>query len=195
MRDRGRQFADSRIAVEVCKLRQALARFDFGEMPATPFVEQSADQSSLDEDYARNQRQLPIISFPYAGLTKQDFASLRQVALADAPAPNLTPVVLWRRKSDRLDLDIARLLATEDADRGIDGPLARSGDGMHRATDGLPVEKGFLEGKDRGVRDRMKTAQGEIAFMGDTCRVDRHQAPEQDRVRRKRCCLLQDFLK
>ena len=52
MRDRSRQFADSRIAVEVCKLRQALARFDFGEMAAPPFMEQSADQYSLDQDDA-----------------------------------------------------------------------------------------------------------------------------------------------
>ena len=38
MRDRGCQFADSRIPVEVCKLCEALAQFDFGETATTPFA-------------------------------------------------------------------------------------------------------------------------------------------------------------
>src|SRR6476660_7589459 len=99
MRDGGRKFSGCRIAVDVGKLRQALARFDFGETAATPFMEQSADQRSLDEDHAGNQRHLPTIFFPDAGLMKQDFASRGQVALADAPALHLPPVVLRRRKS------------------------------------------------------------------------------------------------
>src|SRR4051812_45588412 len=98
MRDRSRQFADSRIAVEVCKLGQALARFDFGEMAAAPFVEQSADQSPLDQDYGRNQRQLPAILFPNAWLTKQDLAFQRKVALNDAPALHRPGVVKARRR-------------------------------------------------------------------------------------------------
>ena len=57
---------------------------------------------------------------------------------------------------------------------------------MHRAADGVAAEKSLLVGKDRRIRDRMQTAQGEIAFMVDTCAVDRHQTPEQHRVRRKR---------
>src|SRR3984893_19387336 len=114
MRDGGRKFSSRRITVEVCKLRHALARFDFGETATPPFVEQSADQPSLDQDHARNQRQLPTKSFPDAGLTKQDFASRGQVALIDAPTLHLPPVVLRRRKSYWLHLDIARLLATED---------------------------------------------------------------------------------
>src|SRR5438132_12122575 len=195
MRDRSRQFADCRMAVEVYKLHQALTRFDFGETAAMPFMQQSADQRSLDQDYDRNQRGLPTVFFPGAELTKQDFASWRQVALADAPALHLPPIVFRRRKSYWLHLDIARLLATEDADRGIGGLPAGFIDRMHRAADGISAEKRFLEGKDRGVRDRMEMAQGEITFMGDTCRVDRHQAPEQDRVRWKRRRPLQDFLK
>src|SRR5882762_6174479 len=98
-------------------------------------MEQSADQRSLDEDHARNQRQLPTISFPDAGLTKQDFASWGQVALADAPMVHLSPIVLRRRKSNRLHLDIGGLLATEDADRGIGGQPAQFGDRMHWAAD------------------------------------------------------------
>src|ERR1700730_14397453 len=137
MRDRSRQFADRRMAVEVCKLRQALTRFDFGETPATPFTQQSADQRSLDQDYDRNQRKLPSIFFPDSGLTKQDFASRRQVALADAPALHLPPVVLRRRKSYWLHLDIARLLATEYTDRGIGGLPAGFIDRMHRAAVGI----------------------------------------------------------
>src|SRR5712671_7058539 len=125
MRDRGRQFSGCRIAVDMREFHQALARLHLGETAATPFMEHSADQHPLDEDHARDQRHLPTISFPDARLTIQDFASRREVALADAPALHLTPVVLWRRKSDRLDLDVARLLATEDSDRGIDGFLAR----------------------------------------------------------------------
>src|SRR5882757_9668810 len=121
MRDRSRQLADGRVAVEVRKLRQALTRFDFGETAATPFMQQSADQRSLDQDYDRNQRQLPAIFFPNASLTKQDCASWGQAALADAPALHLPPVVLRRRKSYWLHLDIARLLATKDTDRGIGG--------------------------------------------------------------------------
>src|SRR5882757_9195822 len=157
MRDRSCQLTDCRVAVEVRKLRQALTRFDFGEMTATPFTQQSADQRSLDQDYDRNQRQLPGIFFPDAGLTKQDFASWGQIALADAPALHLPPVVLRRRKSYWLHLDIARLLATEDSDRGIGGLPAGFIDRMHRAADGISVEKRFLEGKDRGIRDRMET--------------------------------------
>src|SRR5258708_11381827 len=121
MRHSSRQVAGWRVAVEVRELHQALTRFDFGEMTATPFMQQSADQRSLDQDYDRNQRQLPGIFFPGAGLTKQDFASRRQVALADAPALHLPPVVFRRRKSYWLHLDIARLLATKDTDRGICG--------------------------------------------------------------------------
>src|SRR5258707_544121 len=177
MRDRSRQFADCRMAVEVCKLPQAVSRFDFGEMAAAPFTQQSPDQRSLDQDYDRNQRQLPTIFFPGAGLTKQDFASRRQVALADAPALHLPPIVFRRRKSYWLHLDIARLLATEDSDRSIGGLPARFIDPMHRATHGISVEKRFLEGKDRGVRNRMEPPQGEIAFMGDTSRRHRNQAP------------------
>jgi hypothetical protein len=102
------------MAVEVYKLHQALTRFDFGETAAMPFMQQSGDQRSLDQDYDRNQRQLPTLFFPGAELTKQDFASWRQIALADAPALHLPPIVFRRRKSYRLHLDIARLLATED---------------------------------------------------------------------------------
>src|SRR5438132_7299979 len=133
MRDRSRQFADCRMAVEVYKLHQALTRFDFGETAAMPFMQQSADQRSLDQDYDRNQRQLPTIFFPGAGLTKQDFASRRQVALADAPALHLPPVVPRRCKSDRLNFDIGQLLATEDPDRSIGGLPVGFIDRMHRA--------------------------------------------------------------
>src|SRR5438876_11131502 len=66
---------------------------------------------------------------------------------------------------------------------------------MHRAADGVSAEKGFLEGKDRGVGDRMKVAQGEIALMCDTCAIDRHQAPEQNGMWRKRRRPLQYFRK
>src|SRR5712675_3594244 len=117
MRDRSRQLADCRVAIEVRNLHQALTYFDFGETTATPFMQQSADQSSLDQDYDRNHRQLPSIFFQDAGLTKQDFASWGQVALADAPALHLPQIVLRRRKSYWLHLDIARHLATEDSDR------------------------------------------------------------------------------
>ena len=75
------------------------------------------------------------------------------------------------------------------------GLPARFSDRMHRTADGISTEKCFLEGEDRSVGDRMEAAQGEIAFMGNTRRIDRHQAPEQDRVRRERRCLLQDFRK
>src|SRR5258708_32845180 len=133
MRDRSRQLADCRVAVEVCELRQALTRCDFGETTATPFTQQSADQHSLDQDYDRNQRQLPSIFFPDAGLTKQDFASWGQVALADAPALHLPPVVLRRRKSYWLHLDIARLLATAASDRAIVSIPTGFIDEIHRA--------------------------------------------------------------
>src|SRR5512134_427411 len=114
MRDRGRQFADSRIAVEVCKLRQALARFDLGETATTPFVEQSADQASLDQDDARNQRHLPAIFFPDARLTKQNLAARRQVTLANAPAPHFTPIEFGMCVSECLRPDIAGLLSAKD---------------------------------------------------------------------------------
>src|SRR5882757_525940 len=153
MRDGSRQLADGRLAVEVCKLCQALTRFDFGQTTVMPFTQQSADQRSLDQDYDRNQRQLPGILFPDAGLAKQDFASRRQVALADAPALDLSPIVFRRRKPDWLHLDIGRLLAAEDTDRGVGGLPAGLLNRMHRAADGIAVEKRFLEGKDRGVRD------------------------------------------
>jgi hypothetical protein len=39
---------------------------------------------------------------------------------------------------------------------------------MHRTADGVFAEKRFLEGKDRGVRDRMESPQVEIALMEDT---------------------------
>src|SRR5258708_10234606 len=102
MRDRSRQLADCRVAVEVCELRQALTRFDFGEATATPFTQQSADQHSLDQHYDRNQRQLPRIFFPDAGLTKQDFPSWGQLPLPDAPPPLPSPLVLRSRKADSL---------------------------------------------------------------------------------------------
>src|SRR3979490_3122731 len=164
-------------------------------MTTTPLMQHSADRRSLNQDYDRNQRQLPGVFFPDAGLTKQDFASGGQVALADAPALHLPPVVLRRRKPNWLQLDIARLFSTEDSERGIGGHPAGCIDRMHWAANSISVKKRFLEGKNRRVRDRMETSQGDIAFMGNTCRVDRHQAPEQNRVRRKRPRPLQDLLK
>src|SRR5205085_7046949 len=119
---------------------QALTRFDFGETAAMPFMQQSADQRSLDQDYDRNQRELPTVFFPGAELTKQDFASWRQVALADAPALHLPPIVFRRRKSYRLHLDIAQLLSTEDADRGIGGPPAGLVDCMVSDNDSVSGE-------------------------------------------------------
>src|SRR5258708_8612884 len=138
MRDRGRQFSGCRIAVDMREFRQALARLDLGETAATTFVEHSADQRPLDEDHARDQRQLPTVSFPDARLTKQDFTSRGQVALADAPPLHLAPVVLRRRKSDRLDLDISRLLPTDDADRRSDRLLPRSPHPIHPTTATFP---------------------------------------------------------
>ena len=41
----------------------------------------------------------------------------------------------------------------------------------------------------------MQAAEGKIAFMGDTRAIDRHQMPEQDRMRRKSRGLLQYFFK
>src|SRR6188768_2489261 len=66
---------------------------------------------------------------------------------------------------------------------------------MHRSADGISAEISFLEGKDRSVGDCTKAAQGEIALMGDTCAVDRHQAPEQNGMWRERRRPLQYFRK
>ena len=129
-------------------------------------MEHSADQHPLDEDHARDQRQLPTISFPDARLTKQDFASSRQVALADAPAPisrqsyfgDANPIgsilISPGFSPPRMRIAVLTVFSLDPATECI-GPRRR-----------FPAEKGFLEGKIGALGDRMETAQGEIAFHG-----------------------------
>src|SRR6185369_3216943 len=136
-----------RIAVEVCKLRQALAGFDFGEMAATPFVEQSADQPSLDQDDARNQRELPAVLFPDARLTKQNLASRRQVALANPPAPHSAPIEFGLSVTERLRPDIAGLLSAKDANGYNGGKAAKIENRMHRTAHDLLTKKSVVIGK------------------------------------------------
>src|SRR3954467_2756798 len=105
MRDGGRQLSRGEIAVDVCKLRQALARLDLGETAPAALMEQPADQRPLDQDAAPNSRHLPTTSFPYAGLGMRDLAPRRQVALVFAPTLHLSPIVLQLRNSNPLSLN------------------------------------------------------------------------------------------
>src|SRR6185437_7958289 len=145
-------------------------------------VQQAADQTSLEQDHDYYDRKLPAILCPDTWLAKQDLAARRQIALADAPTPQFAPIIFRGRQLNRLELDAVRFLAAQDSQRSVDRPPAGFSNRMHRTADGFAVEEGFLIGKDRGVGDGTKTAQGEITFLCNAGTIHRHQAPEQHRV-------------
>ena len=66
---------------------------------------------------------------------------------------------------------------------------------MHWPADHVVAEKSIIVRKDRRVSHVMKPAQGLAAFLRKTCRINRHQVPEDRRVRRQRGRLFQYVLK
>ena len=56
----------------------------------------------------------------------------------------------------------------------------RSTNRMHRTADGISTEKSVLHTRRSGRwRSREGCARASIAFMGDTCRIDRHHEPPE----------------
>src|SRR4051812_9733727 len=169
------------------ELRQPLARLDLSEPAATTFVEQSADQrpctritlaiSAICHQYfcqmpgSRNKTSLPggrlLSLIPQRCNSRQSYFGDANPIGADLILPAFLP--------PRMRIATSTVFELVAAIECIGPPTVSR------------PKKGFLEGKDRGVRERVQIVQGKIAFMGDTCRVDRHQAPEQDCVRRKHC--------
>src|SRR5262245_45252381 len=99
------------------ELRHALPRLHFSEYAPPAFEEQAGNQQGLQHDGRGGGRDLPVIALPHAGLAEQDFASIRQAALADAPTPQLAPVKFWRWIAFGLHLDIFRPFAAENSHR------------------------------------------------------------------------------
>jgi hypothetical protein len=110
MRDGGRQFAGSRIAVEVCKLRQALARLDLGETAPAALMEQSADQPPWIRMTLAISDICQLYLSHMPGSAKQNLAPRRQVALVDAPTLHLSPIEFGERNQSP-EPDIAGLPA------------------------------------------------------------------------------------
>src|SRR4029078_5727908 len=126
VRDRCRQLASGRLAVEMGKLCQAMACLDFNGPPAPVFIQETDNQRRLNKEPDGSHHYLPAIFVPGCWLAEQDLASRRQGTLTNIPALNLPQIELWRSQGNGRYLDVARLLAAKDTHcygSGLTAPL------------------------------------------------------------------------
>ena len=154
-------------------------------------VNQPINQGGLPKERGKDRQNLHTIFFPCGWLAKVDFASRRQVALADTPALHFPPIELRRCKLDGRGLDVARFLAAENASGNSRSLSASLEHREKRPSNKLTTEKRIVIRKNGRVRHSMKPWQARIAFVHDSRRIDNHQFPENGGLRWKSSSMIQ----
>src|SRR5689334_13993393 len=95
----------------------ALPRLRLSSTAASVLGQESDDQCSLSEEHHASQCHLPTVPCPCSWFTEEYPTSRGEMSVADSPALQLPPIELRYVPSDRRDLDVARLLTAENADR------------------------------------------------------------------------------
>src|SRR4029079_529986 len=171
-RDRCRQLASGRLAVEMGKLCQAMACLDFNGPPAPVFIQKTHNQCRLNKEPDSSHHYLPAILVPGCWLAEQNLASRREATLTNIPALHLPPIELRRCESNGRYLDVARLLAAKDAhcySGGLTAPLEH---GEKWTANNLATEEGFVIRKNGCVGNCMKSCQSRIALVHNTRSID-----------------------
>src|SRR5262245_36626904 len=88
------------------------------------FVDQTDDQSRLQQQRRSDQHDLPVILLPGSRLAKTGFASGRQVSLANPPPLQLPPVENWSDKLAGDNGNVGRAFAVENAQGKARGTAA-----------------------------------------------------------------------
>src|SRR5262245_59121279 len=123
------------------ELRNALTRLELGTLAAATFIEKAGNQHRLQQHDRTYHGNLPAILLPGRRFATVDGAAGRQQALVDPPELQLPPVIFGPRKFAGWRLDIAWLLAVEDADGNADGGSAAAQCRVHRTADNFPKER------------------------------------------------------
>ena len=154
-------------------------------MAVLTFVQQPADECGLGQQRREDGQNLQLVPVPDGRFAEINFAARRQAAFADAPALHFSPVEHRPRKLDRRHLDVARLLATKDAN-GNCGCLSASVSRQEKRTADNMAEEGFVIRKNRRICDGVQPWQRRDTFVHDTRRIDDHQLPEDGGLWRQR---------
>src|SRR2546421_12957625 len=91
------------------------------------------------------------------------------------PAPQFSPVVLWRSEFERWSFDGAWRLSIQDANGNACGLLSYIGDDGEWTTNDPIAKKRIRMTKDGRVRSRVKTSQRVSLLVCDSCRIYRQQ--------------------
>src|SRR3954468_3712445 len=100
-----------------------------------------------------------------------------QTALADPPALQFSPVILWRGELVGRSFDVSSFFATEDANSDRSGLAAPLGDRQHWPAQKLASKVGVGVREYWCIGDGMKAREGPVAFVSDARRIRRVIVP------------------